>query len=143
MNGKTLACSRKLHASCVGSRYGAYTALVMTPRQRQLHRRSRRPGLHGKLLRRKHGPVGLTRALAVEYTADRLNAVCPGGMLTPQIEKFSPPCPSIMLCDRDVRVHREGCAEQNGDGTVQGRVAHHGVQRRDPRNAACHIAAVR
>jgi meso-butanediol dehydrogenase/(S,S)-butanediol dehydrogenase/diacetyl reductase len=41
----------------------------------------------------KHGLVGLTRALAVEYTADRLrvNAVCPGGMLTPQIEHFSAP----------------------------------------------------
>jgi meso-butanediol dehydrogenase / (S,S)-butanediol dehydrogenase / diacetyl reductase len=41
----------------------------------------------------KHGLVGLTRALAVEYTADRVrvNAVCPGGMLTPQIEHFSPP----------------------------------------------------
>src|ERR1700742_22603 len=38
----------------------------------------------------KHGLIGLTRALAVEYTADRLrvNAVCPGGMLTPQIEQF-------------------------------------------------------
>jgi meso-butanediol dehydrogenase / (S,S)-butanediol dehydrogenase / diacetyl reductase len=41
----------------------------------------------------KHGLIGLTRALAVEYTADRLrvNAVCPGGMLTPQLEKFSAP----------------------------------------------------
>ena len=41
----------------------------------------------------KHGLVGLTRALAVEYTADRLrvNAICPGGMLTPQLEHFSPP----------------------------------------------------
>ncbi|OBH93761.1 SDR family NAD(P)-dependent oxidoreductase [Mycobacterium sp. E2733] len=41
----------------------------------------------------KHGLVGLTRALAVEYTADRLrvNAICPGGMLTPQIEHFSAP----------------------------------------------------
>ena len=41
----------------------------------------------------KHGLIGLTRALAVEYTADRLrvNAVCPGGMMTPQIEKFSAP----------------------------------------------------
>lgn len=41
----------------------------------------------------KHGLVGLTRALAVEYTSDRLrvNAVCPGGMLTPQIEQFSAP----------------------------------------------------
>jgi meso-butanediol dehydrogenase/(S,S)-butanediol dehydrogenase/diacetyl reductase len=41
----------------------------------------------------KHGLVGLTRALAVEYTADRVrvNAVCPGGMLTPQIEQFSAP----------------------------------------------------
>ena len=41
----------------------------------------------------KHGLIGLTRALAVEYTADRLrvNAVCPGGMLTPQIEQFIAP----------------------------------------------------
>jgi meso-butanediol dehydrogenase / (S,S)-butanediol dehydrogenase / diacetyl reductase len=41
----------------------------------------------------KHGLIGLTRALAVEYTADRLrvNAVCPGGMLTPQIAQFSAP----------------------------------------------------
>ena len=41
----------------------------------------------------KHGLIGLTRALAVEYTADRLrvNAVCPGGMLTPQIENFAAP----------------------------------------------------
>jgi NAD(P)-dependent dehydrogenase (short-subunit alcohol dehydrogenase family) len=41
----------------------------------------------------KHGLIGLTRALAVEYSADRLrvNAVCPGGMLTPQIERFSAP----------------------------------------------------
>ena len=35
----------------------------------------------------------VTRALAVEYTADRLrvNAICPGGMLTPQLEQFSAP----------------------------------------------------
>jgi meso-butanediol dehydrogenase / (S,S)-butanediol dehydrogenase / diacetyl reductase len=41
----------------------------------------------------KHGLIGLTRALAVEYSADRLrvNAVCPGGMLTPQIEQFTAP----------------------------------------------------
>jgi NAD(P)-dependent dehydrogenase (short-subunit alcohol dehydrogenase family) len=41
----------------------------------------------------KHGLIGLTHALAVEYTADRLrvNAVCPGGMLTPQLEHFTAP----------------------------------------------------
>jgi NAD(P)-dependent dehydrogenase (short-subunit alcohol dehydrogenase family) len=41
----------------------------------------------------KHGLIGLTRALAVEFTKDRLrvNALCPGGMLTPQIEQVSPP----------------------------------------------------
>ncbi len=41
----------------------------------------------------KHGLIGLTRALAVEYTAERLrvNAICPGGMLTPQIERFKAP----------------------------------------------------
>jgi meso-butanediol dehydrogenase / (S,S)-butanediol dehydrogenase / diacetyl reductase len=41
----------------------------------------------------KHGLIGLTRALAVEYSAERLrvNAVCPGGMLTPQVTDFAAP----------------------------------------------------
>lgn len=41
----------------------------------------------------KHALVGLTRALAVEFTREqvRVNAVCPGGMLTPQVTEFSPP----------------------------------------------------
>lgn len=41
----------------------------------------------------KHGLVGLTRALAVEFTAEKLrvNAVCPGGMLTPQVTNFQLP----------------------------------------------------
>jgi len=41
----------------------------------------------------KHGLVGLTRALAVEFTRERLrvNVVCPGGMLTPQVTDFAAP----------------------------------------------------
>ncbi|GAS91510.1 SDR family NAD(P)-dependent oxidoreductase [Mycolicibacterium brisbanense] len=41
----------------------------------------------------KHGLVGLTRALAIEFTSERLrvNAVCPGGMLTPQTTEFAAP----------------------------------------------------
>ncbi|MHC9293719.1 SDR family NAD(P)-dependent oxidoreductase [Mycobacterium sp. LTG2003] len=41
----------------------------------------------------KHGLVGLTRALAIEFTSNRLrvNAVCPGGMLTPQTTEFAAP----------------------------------------------------
>ncbi len=41
----------------------------------------------------KHGLVGLTRALAVEFTKDRLrvNAVCPGGMPTAQTTEFQAP----------------------------------------------------
>lgn len=41
----------------------------------------------------KHGIVGLTRALAVEFTAEqlRVNAVCPGGMLTAQVANFQLP----------------------------------------------------
>lgn len=41
----------------------------------------------------KHGLVGLTRALAIEFTADRLrvNAVCPGGMVTAQATEFAAP----------------------------------------------------
>ena len=41
----------------------------------------------------KHAVVGLTRALAVEYTSKqlRVNAICPGGMLTPQTSEFAAP----------------------------------------------------
>jgi NAD(P)-dependent dehydrogenase (short-subunit alcohol dehydrogenase family) len=41
----------------------------------------------------KHGLVGLTRALAVEFSKERLrvNVVCPGGMLTPQVTDFTAP----------------------------------------------------
>ncbi|ULE32002.1 SDR family NAD(P)-dependent oxidoreductase [Mycobacterium sp. IDR2000157661] len=41
----------------------------------------------------KHGLVGLTRALAVEYTKEKLrvNAVCPGGMPTAQTTEFAAP----------------------------------------------------
>lgn len=41
----------------------------------------------------KHGLIGLTRALAVEFTKERLrvNAVCPGGMPTAQATEFSAP----------------------------------------------------
>ena len=39
----------------------------------------------------KHGLIGLTRALAVEYTKERIrvNAICPGGMPTPQADRKS------------------------------------------------------
>jgi NAD(P)-dependent dehydrogenase (short-subunit alcohol dehydrogenase family) len=41
----------------------------------------------------KHGLVGLTRSLAIEFTADRLrvNAICPGGMRTAQVTEFAAP----------------------------------------------------
>ena len=41
----------------------------------------------------KHGLVGLTKALAVEFTKDtlRVNAVCPGGMPTAQATEFEAP----------------------------------------------------
>lgn len=41
----------------------------------------------------KHGLIGLTRALAVEYTKERLrvNAICPGGMPTAQTTEFEAP----------------------------------------------------
>jgi NAD(P)-dependent dehydrogenase (short-subunit alcohol dehydrogenase family) len=41
----------------------------------------------------KHGLVGLTRALAVEFTKDKLrvNVVCPGGMPTAQTTEFTAP----------------------------------------------------
>jgi meso-butanediol dehydrogenase/(S,S)-butanediol dehydrogenase/diacetyl reductase len=51
--------------------------------------RSTRPGT----ARPSTGLVGLTRALAVEYTKEkiRVNAVCPGGMPTPQATEFTAP----------------------------------------------------
>ena len=41
----------------------------------------------------KHGLIGLTRALAVEFTKERLrvNAICPGGMPTAQATEFQAP----------------------------------------------------
>src|SRR6201994_2755338 len=41
----------------------------------------------------KHGLIGLTRALAIEFTKDKLrvNAVCPGGMPTAQATEFQAP----------------------------------------------------
>ncbi|KKW62610.1 oxidoreductase [Mycolicibacterium elephantis] len=41
----------------------------------------------------KHGLIGLTRALAVEYTKERIrvNAICPGGMPTAQTTEFTAP----------------------------------------------------
>src|SRR6185437_15860202 len=41
----------------------------------------------------KHGLVGLTKALAVEFTKSniRINALCPGGMPTPQATEFTAP----------------------------------------------------
>ena len=41
----------------------------------------------------KHGLIGLTRALAIEFTKEKLrvNAVCPGGMPTAQSTEFTPP----------------------------------------------------
>ena len=41
----------------------------------------------------KHGLIGLTRALAVEFTKEKLrvNAVCPGGMPTAQSTEFQAP----------------------------------------------------
>jgi NAD(P)-dependent dehydrogenase (short-subunit alcohol dehydrogenase family) len=41
----------------------------------------------------KHGLIGLTRALAIEFTKERLrvNAICPGGMPTAQTTEFEAP----------------------------------------------------
>ncbi|MGW2659878.1 SDR family NAD(P)-dependent oxidoreductase [Nocardia tengchongensis] len=41
----------------------------------------------------KHGLIGLTRAMALEFDAAgiRINAVCPGGMTTPLLENFTFP----------------------------------------------------
>lgn len=40
----------------------------------------------------KHGVVGLTRALALEFSKEgvRINAVCPGGVKTPMLEQAMP-----------------------------------------------------
>jgi NAD(P)-dependent dehydrogenase (short-subunit alcohol dehydrogenase family) len=44
----------------------------------------------------KHGVVGLTKAAALDYAKDgiRINAVCPGSVLTPQLRKVTEKDPS-------------------------------------------------
>ena len=41
----------------------------------------------------KHGLIGLTKALAMEFMKQdlRVNAICPGGMDTPQVQNIQPP----------------------------------------------------
>ena len=43
----------------------------------------------------KHGVIGLTRSAAVEYATQgiRVNAVCPGGILTPIVEEYERQAP--------------------------------------------------
>jgi meso-butanediol dehydrogenase / (S,S)-butanediol dehydrogenase / diacetyl reductase len=59
----------------------------------------------------KHGLIGLTRALAVEFTKDKLrvNAVCPGGMPTAQATEFRAP-------DNAAAVHGAVYRVDNGKG---------------------------
>lgn len=45
----------------------------------------------------KHGVVGLTRVAAIEYGAQgvRVNALCPGGIRTPQLERYLDAAPAL------------------------------------------------
>lgn len=45
----------------------------------------------------KHGVIGLTRAAAIEYGAQgvRVNALCPGGIRTPQLERYLDAAPAL------------------------------------------------
>ncbi len=53
----------------------------------------------------KHAVVGLTKAAALDYATDgiRINAVCPGSVLTPQLKKVTEKDPSEI--DRQASLH--------------------------------------
>ncbi len=72
----------------------------------------------------KHGLIGLTRAMAVEFTKERLrvNAICPGGMPTAQATEFEAPENAdwdlIMRIASPARVH--GDRRRGQDDRVPG-----------------------
>ncbi|MCX7907405.1 MAG: SDR family oxidoreductase [Bacteroidetes bacterium] len=56
----------------------------------------------------KHGVVGLTKTAALEYAQQgiRINAVCPGVILTPMVERFSPDPQSLAAMEPIGRLGR-------------------------------------
>lgn len=51
----------------------------------------------------KHGVIGLTRSAAAEYACNgiRVNAVCPGGVLTPIVQRYEREAPAASAVFRD------------------------------------------
>ena len=62
----------------------------------------------------KHGVVGLTKAAALDYAQDgiRINAVCPGSVLTPQLQKVTEKDPAEI-------VYQAGLHPMNRLGTTE------------------------
>ena len=72
------------------------------------------PGL-GAYTASKHGVVGLTKAAALEYasTGIRINALCPGSVHTPMVERALQSHPDAMTqVIRDIPLGRLGRAEE-------------------------------
>ncbi|MEX3855958.1 SDR family oxidoreductase [Paraburkholderia sp. BR10923] len=76
-----------------------------------------RPGYHAA----KHGVVGLTRSVGMEYAARgiRVNAVCPGTMVTPQVMRMSDSNDlDLELVEKSVPIKRMGRAEEIADAVL-------------------------
>jgi NAD(P)-dependent dehydrogenase (short-subunit alcohol dehydrogenase family) len=76
-----------------------------------------RPGYHAA----KHGVVGLTRSVGMEYASlgIRVNAVCPGTMVTPQVMRMSATNDlDLAQVEANVPIKRMGRSEEIADAVL-------------------------
>jgi NAD(P)-dependent dehydrogenase (short-subunit alcohol dehydrogenase family) len=69
----------------------------------------------------KHGVVGLTKSCALDYARKgiRVNAVCPGVIQTPMVDRIASAAPSMMRSLENIEpIGRVGAPEEIGEAVV-------------------------